>query len=1630
MRKTILLSIVVLLVTLSSAPAETRLVPDEYATIQTAIDACADGDIVIIAPGTYTGEGNRDINYGGRAITVQSIDPNDPSIVSATIIDCQASISDRHCGFYFYRSSVGADSVIDGLTITNGFSSKGAGIFCNQKSSPKIVRCSIVGNSGRRGGGIYVYDGTPIIDRCIIMNNIVGPEYYHGEGGGIFCSSSTDLTISNCIIADNSVIGTTSENRGGGLFLSSNNVTLRNCTITGNTAQTIGGIFCYNKYANITIENCIVWGNTSSNSLQIGGNPEVSYSNIQGGFPGIGNINTNPLFVNPVAGDFHLSSSSPCIDTGDPKYLPFPSERDIDNEPRVIGLRTDMGVDEFISTTTPVIGILPNSFTFHANQGGVNPEEQLLSVYSAGYINLIWNIMYDCPWLNVEPIQGESSGEIDLVNLSVDTWELWPGEYNCELKITAVGAFNSPLRIPITLYIRPVDGILYVPSEYETIQSAINAAQNGDTIIAAPMTYSGDVNRNINFYGKAITVRSVEPNDPNIVEATVIDCEGLGRGFNFHSGEDTNSVLSGFTVANGSAFEGCAIYINSSSPLITRCAIIGNSSDKKNARGGGIYIRNGNPIISHCTVSENSIGNAETYGGGIFNDGGKPTIKNCIINFNSARKYGGGIYNNAGNLRLADCILTSNSSDYGGGMYNKNSNLILTNCTFTANSAKYSGGGMYNWGGSLKLTNCVFIRNRKFFQSIFYIGGGGGVYNNANSPIFINCNFIGNSTYGRTLGGGIYNKNATPELTNCILWGNSGKNGIDYSSQIYSDKYYKNLINYCCIHDLPSYLGGVGNINADPLFVNPAEEDFRLSAGSPCIDAGDNSAVPVSLLTDLDGKDRIVNGRVDMGVYERTNLGFLVSPQSITVPEGSTATFTVMLAMDPHGTREATVYRKSGDPDIAVESGALLIFDSSNYSQPQTVTLTAAEDEDHLSSEALFWISTSGFVVASVSATEADNEPYADILLVDADAAGANNGLKWVDAFTDLQQALSAARAIPEIDQIWVAEGIYKPDELFSDDREATFQLVNGVVIKGGYAGFGEADPDSRDINTYETILSGDLAGNDIDVSDPCDLLDELSRDENSYHVVTSSENDATTGLDGFTITGGNTNNYPYIFPDFEGGGMYIEYGDPTVTNCNFSGNSAYYGGGMFIDIGDPTVTNCTFTGNSAFDGGGMYNRYYSEPVITNCSFIMNYAKTTGGGITCIDNCRPTINNCNITANIAGSSGGGIGCFYSSPTIINCTINGNTALVSGGGISCHPGPPPPPPVPSLPSGADVISSSNIEVNLSLGDYYSSNDVVSTPTNFLFSGSAASESSDDRYSYPTLKNCIISGNSAGSYGGGMYNYVSHPTLTNCTVSSNSAGTNGGGIYNEGSNATLNNCILWADTATEGGEIYLVLCSDYWPYQSFYSTINIEYCDVNGGVTGVYVGIGCTLNWGEGNIDADPCFFSPGYWDMNGVCVEGDYHLLWDSPCIDAGDPNYVTEPNETDLDGRPRVMGRRIDMGAYESTPSIPAEAKIIPRTINLASKGNRLTCYIWLPEGYNVADIDPNSVFLEEQMKAEELSVDEQKQVGIARFNREELRGIINTGEVELTITGQLKDGTIFEATDVIRVIDEGRRKN
>ena len=427
------------------------------------------------------------------------------------------------------------------------------------------------------------------------------------------------------------------------------------------------------------------------------------------------------------------------------------------------------------------------------------------------------------------------------------------------------------------------------------------------------------------------------------------------------------------------------------------------------------------------------------------------------------------------------------------------------------------------------------------------------------------------------------------------------------------------------------------------------------------------------------------------------------------------------------------------------------------------------------------------------------------------------------------------------------------------------------------------------------------------------------------------------------------------------------------IIDCENSGRGFYFNNNET----DKSVVD-GFTITNA--GSSAINCYGAGPVIANCNIIDNLADD-GGAVYCRSG-KPKIINCNIRGNKAGY-GGGIYSINSRPTIRQCTISSNSSN-RGGGIYCQYGNP------------EIIncSISGNSAQLGGGVFYmepEARTMGNSPigTEYPSSGQSCWGSS------AVITNCIITGNTAYKEGGGIRCLASYPTITNC--------------------------ILYNNKASSGPE----LCLDW------YSTAWVHYSDVQGGQNGIYIGSNSSLNWGQGNIDTDPCFVEPGYWadanDPNAVWIHGDYHLLPNSPCIDTGDPNYIPEPNETDLDGNPRVMGPAIDMGAYEYRPPIPAEVNIEPDTLNLASKGNWLTCYIQLPEDYNVADIDPNSVFIEDEIVAQQFWID--GQVAIAKFNRSEVQSILSIGENKITITGELMDGTVFEGIDTIRVINRGNKK-
>jgi M6 family metalloprotease-like protein len=322
----------------------TVFVPDHFATIQTAIDASSDGLTIIVREGTYI----ENINFLGKAITVKSTDPNNPEVVANTIID-----GNQVGSVVLFENGEGPNCVLQGITISNGNSSYGGGIRCKWSSSPTISNCTISGNTATIGGGISCDQSSPTISNCTISGNTAG------NGGGIYCYYNSSARITNCTITGNKAKYGGGD--GGGIYCDQSSPTISNCTISGNTADGGGGIYCYST-SSPDIINSIIWENIPDEIY--GGSPLISYSCIKEGYGNpvtTHNIDDDPLFLDPNAGDYRLWYASPCIDAGDPNAPKLPPT-DNDDNPRIINGKPDMGAYEYIEMLTLYPGLNLASF--------------------------------------------------------------------------------------------------------------------------------------------------------------------------------------------------------------------------------------------------------------------------------------------------------------------------------------------------------------------------------------------------------------------------------------------------------------------------------------------------------------------------------------------------------------------------------------------------------------------------------------------------------------------------------------------------------------------------------------------------------------------------------------------------------------------------------------------------------------------------------------------------------------------------------------------------------------------------------------------------------------------------------------------------------------------------------------------------------------------------------------------------------------------------------------------------------------------------------------------------------------------------------------------------------------------
>lgn len=492
-------------------------------------------------------------------------------------------------------------------------------------------------------------------------------------------------------------------------------------------------------------------------------------------------------------------------------------------------------------------------------------------------------------------------------------------------------------------------------------------------------------------------------------------------------------------------------------------------------------------------------------------------------------------------------------------------------------------------------------------------------------------------------------------------------------------------------------------------------------------------------------------------------------------------------------------------------------------------------------------------------------------LFVDASARLGGNGASWSAPYRFLHDAIDAAAAPGSgITEIRVAQGTYTPDRSAlvpngTGDRSATFILLDGVALRGGYAGMQSSNPNARNIVAYPTILSGDLPADD--------QANWVHHDNNAFHVVRANGSGDGALLEGVTVRGG----YASWQSSSVGGGIEIVNASPSLMLCTFDQCLASSGGAIYCDGGDPVITGCSFVGNYAWGsrGGAAYFGTPSAPVISDCTFSGNSAYGAGGP----------------------GDGGAIFLEWTCPAVFDhCVFANNTSSTSGA---------------TYPTGGAITALSD-EVTFN-GCRFLKNTAVNG------SGGAMWSASD----HSVFSSCEFSGNSATVGGAVAVFFALDVSFVNCTIVANTAGDGGGLSITYASVASISNCIFWANTAnaaspykaaihkddTSEGSVAWTCIQQMWVPEPDEDPLEPDNFP------------GCT--------DANPLFVDGNGADNQYGTLDDDFRLSPGSPLIDAAKNAAVPAMTTTDVAGLPRFMddlatadsgsgvAPLVDMGANE-----------------------------------------------------------------------------------------------------------------
>jgi hypothetical protein len=565
-----------------------------------------------------------------------------------------------------------------------------------------------------------------------------------------------------------------------------------------------------------------------------------------------------------------------------------------------------------------------------------------------------------------------------------------------------------------------------------------------------------------------------------------------------------------------------------------------------------------------------------------------------------------------------------------------------------------------------------------------------------------------------------------------------------------------------------------------------------------------------------------------------------------------------------------------------------------------------------------------------------------EIVYVDDDAPPGGDGATWKSAYRFLQDALTAAQQPGSgINEIRVAQGVYKPDHSErnpdgTQDQAATFSLIDQVAIKGGYAGIGHVDPDARDIEVFQTHLSGDLAGDD----EPGAVCAAPSHADNSNNIIVAGDVSPTTILDGLFIVGATNE---LSDEDGAGGGMRVNGGNPTMVHCTFDNNTSWYVGGAAVYSvgGNLSFMDCTFTGGCTIDDDARASGILSiggSILLIECAFVDNWhdgvVRVSEGGSSVILNClfggdaqtlccgAAALTNIDATSFLSGCTFEGI-----TNEGAGAISNNNSvcSILDSSFVDCR----------ADVAGAISSQSSQLFVNacLFLSNFGSdfpeaggsitsyTSDVVILNSEFVqnLSPDYAGGAINNHETHALVVNCAFSGNEARR-GGALANFASSPIVVNCSFSHNLA------------DPFFVSDTMWSDVASSPQMVNCIIWNNQFATIGGPGTPTISFSDIEGGWSGP----------GTNNISADPMFVDADGPDNDPGTIDDNLRLLPGSPCIDAGDNTAVpadefdldadgdtAEPIPFDLAGLPRFLDDPktidsgngtppiVDMGAYE-----------------------------------------------------------------------------------------------------------------